>query len=68
MKGALSSVTTLLLGLVCVALGGLLLARLVWTADPGRVELQEDLSEGPAYYEEEEEERAMAAEESTYHV
>ena len=64
-KVALSSATTLLLGLVCVALGGLLLARLVWTADPGRVELEE-LTEGPSYYEEEEEERGMAAEDGSY--
>ena len=58
-KGALSSVMTLVLGLVCVALGGLLLAKLVWTADPERVELEE-LTERPMYYDEEDKERVMA--------
>lgn len=62
LKGAKSSTMTLILGLVCIGLGGLLLARLVWTADPERLVLNEQPaghSYSAAAEEEEEEERKM---------
>ena len=40
-KGTKSSALTLILGLLCLCLGGLLLAKLVWTADPVTLELNE---------------------------
>lgn len=54
-KGAMSSSLTLILGLVCLCLGGVLLARLVWTADPVTLEVNEQPG-SQSYLEEEEEE------------
>lgn len=58
-KGALSSVTTILLGLVCLALAALLLIRLEIIADPEKVEV--DRESGVS------EEESKSVEESDYH-
>lgn len=60
-KGALSSAVTILLGLVCVALGALLLTRLWFIADLDKVEL--DKETGVSHSEEE----RKSDEENDYH-
>ena len=53
-KTTFTSAKTLLLGILCVVLGGLLVAKIVWNSDTARVEVEE-LSEHSSYSEEERE-------------